>query len=88
MLNDNQLSRLKQPAIQQQAPRIHPLHDYIPASEIMMADPFKAYDIRGLYPEQLDEDLAYHIGNATAQVLALGDVSVKPGFLNLLLARG
>ena len=36
-----------------------------------MADPFKAYDIRGLYPEQLDEELAYHIGNATAQVLDL-----------------
>ncbi len=36
-----------------------------------MADPFKAYDIRGLYPEQLDEELAYHIGNATAQVLEL-----------------
>jgi phosphomannomutase len=36
-----------------------------------MADPFKAYDIRGLYPEQLDEQLAYHIGNAAAQVLGL-----------------
>ena len=36
-----------------------------------MADPFKAYDIRGLYPEQLDEELAYYIGNATAQVLDL-----------------
>ncbi|MBA3684758.1 MAG: phosphomannomutase/phosphoglucomutase [Planctomycetes bacterium] len=36
-----------------------------------MPDPFKAYDIRGLYPQQLDEDLAYHIGNATAQVLGL-----------------
>src|SRR3954469_19772248 len=36
-----------------------------------MADPFKAYDIRGLYPEQLDDQLAYHIGNATAQVLGL-----------------
>ncbi len=36
-----------------------------------MSDPFKAYDIRGVYPEQLDEKLAYHIGNATAQVLDL-----------------
>ena len=36
-----------------------------------MPDPFKAYDIRGLYPDQLDEDLAYHIGNAIAQVLDL-----------------
>lgn len=36
-----------------------------------MADPFKAYDIRGAYPAQLDDDLAYHIGNAAAQVLGL-----------------
>ncbi|HYE04006.1 MAG TPA: phosphomannomutase/phosphoglucomutase [Planctomycetota bacterium] len=36
-----------------------------------MADPFKAYDIRGLYPSELDEQLAYHIGNAMAQVLGL-----------------
>jgi phosphomannomutase len=36
-----------------------------------MADPFKAYDIRGLFPDQIDADLAYHIGNATAQVLGL-----------------
>jgi phosphomannomutase len=34
-----------------------------------MPDPFKAYDIRGLYPQELNESLAYHIGNATAQVL-------------------
>jgi phosphomannomutase len=36
-----------------------------------MPDPFKAYDIRGLYPQELNESLAYHIGNATAQVLNL-----------------
>ena len=36
-----------------------------------MPDPFKAYDIRGLYPQELNESLAYHIGNATAQVLKL-----------------
>ncbi|MDA3961747.1 MAG: phosphomannomutase/phosphoglucomutase [Planctomycetota bacterium] len=36
-----------------------------------MADPFKAYDIRGIYPDQLDEALAHKIGNATAQVLGL-----------------
>jgi phosphomannomutase len=36
-----------------------------------MQDPFKAYDIRGLYPKELDETLCYHIGNATAQVLGL-----------------
>lgn len=36
-----------------------------------MPDPFKAYDIRGLYPQELNEALAYQIGNATAQVLGL-----------------
>jgi len=30
---------------------------------------FKAYDIRGLYPEQLDEEAAWKIGNATATFL-------------------
>ncbi|MBN2210463.1 MAG: phosphomannomutase/phosphoglucomutase [Sedimentisphaerales bacterium] len=30
---------------------------------------FKAYDIRGLYGEQLDEDAAWKIGHATAQFL-------------------
>ncbi len=38
---------------------------------------FKAYDIRGLYPDQLDEDLAYRIGRAFARVLSdLQDVPV------------
>ena len=27
---------------------------------------FKAYDVRGLYPEEIDEDLAWKIGHATA----------------------
>lgn len=31
---------------------------------------FKAYDIRGLYGEQLDEDVAYRIGRAFVRVLA------------------
>ncbi len=30
---------------------------------------FKAYDIRGLYPEQIDEDGAWKIGHASAQFL-------------------
>lgn len=30
---------------------------------------FKAYDIRGLYPEQIDEDAAWKIGHSTAQFL-------------------
>ncbi|MCX7928856.1 MAG: phosphomannomutase/phosphoglucomutase [Patescibacteria group bacterium] len=36
----------------------------------MPTDPsiFKAYDIRGVYPEQIDEDTAYRIGQAYAQV--------------------
>jgi phosphomannomutase len=37
----------------------------------MTVDPgiFKAYDVRGLYPDQIDEDLAYRIGRAFARVL-------------------
>jgi phosphomannomutase len=31
---------------------------------------FKAYDVRGLYPEQMDEALAYRIGRAFPRVLA------------------
>jgi phosphomannomutase len=31
---------------------------------------FKAYDVRGLYPEQLDEDVAYRVARAFARVLA------------------
>ena len=39
---------------------------------------FKAYDIRGHYPDQLDEDLAYRIGRAFARVLSdLQDVPVE-----------
>jgi len=30
---------------------------------------FKAYDVRGLYPEQIDEQAAWKIGHATAQFL-------------------
>ena len=37
-----------------------------------MTDPsiFKAYDVRGKYPEQMDEELAYKIGRAFPRVLA------------------
>src|SRR4029434_9004703 len=31
---------------------------------------FKAYAVRGIYPDQLDEELAYKIGRAFARVLA------------------
>ena len=29
---------------------------------------FKAYDIRGLYPSQIDEDAAWKIGHAAAPI--------------------
>ena len=31
---------------------------------------FKAYDVRGLYPDQIDEEVAYRLGRAFARVLA------------------
>jgi phosphomannomutase len=31
---------------------------------------FKAYDVRGIYPDQMDEDLAYRIGRAFPRVLS------------------
>lgn len=37
---------------------------------------FKAYDIRGIYPAELDEDGAYRIGRATAQHFSLRNVAV------------
>jgi phosphomannomutase len=37
---------------------------------------FKAYDVRGLYPEQIDADMAYRIGRAFARVL--GQLEDKP----------
>lgn len=37
---------------------------------------FKAYDIRGRVPDQLDEDLAYRIGRAYATALEPADVAV------------
>jgi phosphomannomutase len=38
---------------------------------------FKAYDVRGIYPDQMDEELAYRIGRGFARVLsALQDTPV------------
>ena len=37
---------------------------------------FKAYDIRGVYPDQLDEDLARDIGRAFVSHLALSGSTV------------
>jgi phosphomannomutase len=34
---------------------------------------FKAYDVRGLYGEQMDEEVAYRVGRAFARVLADGE---------------
>ena len=37
---------------------------------------FKAYDVRGRIPDQLNEDIAYRIGRAYAEVIAPGKVVV------------
>ena len=37
---------------------------------------FKAYDIRGIYPKELDEDIAYKIGRATAYFLKAKQIVV------------
>jgi phosphomannomutase len=37
---------------------------------------FKAYDVRGLYPEQLDEDLARRIGRAFIQLTGAGSLAI------------
>jgi phosphomannomutase len=45
-----------------------------------VADPsiFKAYDVRGVYPDQMDEELAYRLGRGFARVLSdLQDVPVE-----------
>src|SRR5438270_121790 len=46
------------------------------ADELIDTSIFKAYDVRGLYPDQIDEELAYRIGRAFARVL--GDLEGKP----------
>ena len=42
----------------------------------LIIDCFKAYDIRGQIPNQLNPDIAYRIGNATAEYLAAKRVVV------------
>ncbi len=57
-------------------------------------DCFKAYDVRGQIPNQLNEDVAYRIGNATAKFLGakrivLGrDIRLSSGELADAVARG
>ncbi len=41
-----------------------------------MAHPFKAYDVRGLYKKDIDEDLAYKIGRAFVYYLGAKTVAV------------
>jgi len=45
------------------------VHPGVPSSIPSVLDPsvFKAYDVRGLYPSQLDEDGAYRVARAYAQ---------------------
>ncbi|MEL6367289.1 MAG: phosphomannomutase, partial [Pseudomonadota bacterium] len=55
---------------------------------------FKAYDVRGRLPDQLNEDIAYRIGNAAAQFLdakrmVLGrDIRLSSGSLADAVAKG
>jgi len=37
---------------------------------------FKAYDIRGIYGENLNDEVAYRIGRAAAQYLNVSDIAV------------
>jgi phosphomannomutase len=59
-----------------------------PAARVQaVMDPsiFKAYDVRGIYPDQMDEELAYRIGRAFPRVLSelegtsTGDLRVAVG---------
>jgi len=54
----------------------------------LVIDPsiFKAYDIRGLHPDQIDEDVAYRIGRTFARVIADGEGKPAAG-LRLGLGR-
>ena len=54
----------------------------------MPIDPsiFKAYDVRGLYGEQIDEDVAYRVGRGFARVLA-DMYDTEPTELSLALGR-
>lgn len=50
-----------------QRPAIASLAD--PVKEQIIEKVFKAYDVRATYPDPLNEDIAWRIGNATAQFL-------------------
>ena len=40
-----------------------------PQPPALKSDIFKAYDIRGVYPDQLDEDVAHRVGRAFVALL-------------------
>ena len=42
-----------------------------------MKEIFKAYDIRGIYPEELNEELAYRIGREAKTIFPEGPVGVS-----------
>jgi phosphomannomutase len=48
---------------------------------------FKAYDVRGLYPEQIDQDVAYRVGRAFARVLTELRGGPREGGLRLALGH-
>jgi phosphomannomutase len=47
---------------------------------------FKAYDVRGIYPDQLNEDIAYRVGRAFARVIADME-GADPSDLHLAVGR-
>jgi phosphomannomutase len=47
---------------------------------------FKAYDVRGIYPDQLNEDIAYRVGRAFARVIADME-GTDPSELELAVGR-
>lgn len=44
-----------------------------------LSDIIKAYDIRGIYPDQVNEDLAHAIGVAFVEVLGISSINGGPG---------
>jgi len=48
----------------------------IPKSNIMQEKIFKAYDIRGIYPTEIDADVVYKIGRATVKELNAKKIAI------------
>jgi phosphomannomutase len=49
-------------------------------------DIFKAYDVRGIYPTELNEDTAYRIGRAFVHHLGVNQVAVDAAARLLAIA--